>query len=423
MLANIFSGFIFLINPTLWFSFGVAEVSTNTRLGYLKLTLFLSLIGLSIFPWGDGYERYKVFYDAGYYELVDFLSKSILQGDVIFSLVAYCVNYFGFNYQYVQFCFVFLGYSLIFFHLRTLIIHVRQKERLFLIFLILFLIDIIALANNLRYMLATIMFVFAISNYENFNNKAMFVFWSALAGLTHFYAFFLFFLYFFVSRIALHLSQSKIKRLLLWSIVFSFIFPLLVNILAPIIQNGDGLLARKFASYLLGGDGKITKMVSSPAQFINHSVTQLPYIVLLFYFYFHGDRNCLRVKRFLLFSALSISLIYFFSVYLRIGYFTLLYGLFLLIASWGDCIMKVRWRWALFISSFIFLIFKFIYFERIMSRDNISLINENSLCIIVSPIFMVDNCLYSGEDIYKGNTQFRQLKMESLNRTIEVTGG
>lgn len=422
MQPQFLSSLIFLINPMLWMSFGVVEVSTNSRLGYFKLSLFLSLIGLSIFPWGDGYERYKIFSDAEFYNLVDFLYKGLLQGDIVFSLIAYVVNHIGLSYQYVQFCFVFLGYSLVFSHLRYLLINIKQKERLFLIVLILLLVNLIGLANNLRYMLATIAFICAISNLENFNNKTKFIIWSIFAGLTHFYAFFLLFLYFLVSRAAVHLSKSKIKKILLFSFVFSCLFPFLVTALASFIKSGDGLIARKFASYLLGSDGVITKMVSSPAQFVNHFCKQMPFLTLVCYFYFFGDSTCNKVKKFLLFSSLSFSLMYFFSIYLRIGYFSLLYGVFLLISTWDYYKLKVKWKYCLLITSFLFFIFNIAYFERIISRDNLSLLNDNTLCVLASPVFIVNNCLYSDRDIYEGNAQFRLLKMESIKRTLEVTG-
>ncbi len=422
MYPHFLSNFVFLISPTLWMSFGAVEVSTNSRLGYFKLALFLSLVGFSLFPWGDGYERYKVFLDAEFYNLADFLYKGLIQGDIIFSLIAYIVNHVGLSYQYVQFCFVFLGYNLIFYHLRILLINIRQKERLFLVFLVLFLVNLIGLANNLRYMLATIAFICAISNIENFNNRGKFILWSIFAGMTHFYVFFLLFIYFIVSLSAVHLSKSKIKKILFLSIVLSCFSPFIVTTLAPFIKNGDGLIARKFASYLLGSDGTITKMVSSPAQFINHIFKQMPFVILVSYFYFFGDSNCVKVKRFLLFSSLSFSLVYFFSVYLRVGYFTLLYGVFLLIGAWESYELKSKWKYALLITSFVFFAFNFIYFERMISRDNLSLLNDNTLCIVASPIFMIDKCSYSDQDIYKGNTQFRLLKMESLKRTMEVTG-
>lgn len=404
-------------------SFGLVEVSTNSRAGYLKLALFLSLIGFSIFPWGDGYERYKVFSDADFYNLADFLHRGLLQGDIFFSLVAYVVNDIGLSYQYVQFCFVFLGYSLIFSHLRIFLKNVCQKDRVFFILLVLFLVNLIGLANNLRYMLATIAFICAISNLENFNNKTKFVLLSVFAGLTHFYAFFLLFLYFFISRIAVGFSKSKIKKILLFSFVFSFFFPMVIIALSPFIKNGDGLIARKFVSYLLGSDGLITKMISSPAQFVNHFFKQLPFLILVCYFYIFGDSNCKKVKIFLLFSSLSFSLVYFFSIYLRIEYFSLLYGVFLLISTWSHNKLNMRWKYAFLSSSFLFFIFNIAYFERIISRDDLSLLNYNTLCIISSPIFMIDKCSYTDEEIYEGNTEFRYLKIESIKKTIELTGG
>lgn len=420
--AQYFSNFIFLINPTLWMSFGVVEASTNSRLGYFKLSLFLSLIGFSIFPWGDGYERYKVFSDADFYSLIDFLEKGLLQGDIVFSLIAYIINYMGLSYQYVQFCFVFLGYSFIFSHLRILLINIKQKERLYLIFLVLLLVNLIGLANNLRYMLATIFFICAISNIENFKNTKKFILWSILAGLTHFYAFFLLFLYFVVSHLSVYLNKSNIKRILLFSLIFSFLLPFVVTALSPLIKSGEGLIARKFASYLLGSDGKFTKMVSSPAQFVNNFFKQMPFLILVCYFYIFGDSNCDKVKKFLLFSSLSFSLIYFFSIYLRVGYFSLLYGVFLLISTWNSYEIKIKWKYTLLIASFLFFIFNIAYFERIISRDGLSLLNNNTLCVISSPFFMIDNCSYSDQEIYEGNTQFMLLKMESIKRTVEVTG-
>ncbi|CAH7078757.1 conserved membrane hypothetical protein [Vibrio chagasii] len=422
MYSPFFSNIIFLINPTLWMSFGVIEASTNSRLGYIKLSLFFSLVGFSIFPWGDGYERYKVFSEADFYSLVGFLEKGLLQGDIVFSLISYTINYMGLSYQYVQFCFVFLGYIFIFSHLRILLINIRQKERLFLIFLVLLLLNLIGLANNLRYMLATIFFICAISNFENLKNKKKFILWSIIAGLTHFYAFFLLFLYFVVSCVSVSFSKSKIKKILLFSLIFSCLFPFVITVLSPFIKNSDGLIARKFASYLLGSDGTITKMVSSPAQFVNHFFKQLPFLILVCYFYIFGDSNCNKVKKFLLFSSLSFSLLYFFSIYLRVGYFSLLYGVFLLVSTWNSYELKAKWNYSLLIASLLFFTFNVMYFERIISRDDLSLLNENTLCVIASPIFMIDNCSYSDLEIYEGNKQFMLLKMESIKRTMEVTG-
>ncbi|WP_171044124.1 EpsG family protein [Pseudoalteromonas aurantia] len=398
------------------------EVSTNSRASYFKLVLFLSLVGFSIFPWGDGYERYKVFSDAGFYTLTGFLEKGLLQGDVVFSLIAYVINSFGLSYQYVQFVFVFIGFSLIFSHLRLLLTKVNQKERIFILFLVLFLVNIIGLANNLRYVLATIFFVCAISNAENFNNNKKFVLWSVLAGLTHFYAFFLLFFYLLISFISTKLSKSNVNKVLFFSFMFSFVLPVVVTALASVIKSGDGLIARKLASYLLGGDGAITKMVSSPVQFLNHFFKQTPFLILIVYFYIFGDKECDRVKNFLLFSSMSFSLLYFFSIYLRVGYFSLLYGVFLLISTWNYCDLRFNWKCALFVSSFVYFSLNFVYFERIISRDNLSLLNDNALCIVASPLFLIDKCTYGEQEIYEGNKQFMLLKMESIKRTMEVVG-
>lgn len=419
---QVISSFVFLINPTFWMSFGIIEASTNSRVSYFKLALFLSLVGFSIFPWGDGYERYKVFSDAGFYTLIGFLEKGLLQGDIVFSLIAYIINSLGLSYQYVQFLFVFIGFSLIFSHLRLLLSKINQKERIFILLLVLFLVNIIGLANNLRYMLATIFFICAISHAENFNNNKKFLLWSVLAGLTHFYAFFLFFFYLFISFVSSKVSKSNIKKLLLFSFLFSCVLPVIVTALASLIKSGDGLIARKLASYLLGGDGIITKMVSSPAQFVNHFIKQTPLLILIVFFYTFGDRECERVKKFLLFSSLSFSLLYFFSIYLRIGYFSLLYGVFLLISTWNYYDIKFNWKCALLVSSFLFFSMNFVYFERIIARDNISLINDNALCVIASPLFLMGKCSYDDQEIYDGNKQFMLLKQESIKRTMEVTG-
>ncbi|MEX5881400.1 hypothetical protein AB6G95_16825 [Proteus vulgaris] len=63
VITSLISIIIFILNPTLWFSFGIFSTSNNSRLNFFLLAFFLGIIGFSIFPWGDGYERFLAFGD------------------------------------------------------------------------------------------------------------------------------------------------------------------------------------------------------------------------------------------------------------------------------------------------------------------------------------------------------------------------
>ncbi|WP_158107968.1 EpsG family protein [Vibrio furnissii] len=418
--ASLISNLVFFLNPTLWFSFGLAEISTNSKISYLKMSLFMGVVGFSIFPWGDGYERFKVFSIASEYELIDFIRFGFFQGDVVFYLVSYFVNYLDLSYQYVQFFFVFLGYFVILSQLRFYISGFDQKSRIILFLLVMLLINFIGLANNLRYMLATIFALHAIFLKQDKNSILGCCLFFILAGLTHFYAFFIFTIYIFLSLLSRAANRRNLMYIVFFSILFAFISPVLIKYIASIVSQMDGIIARKFSSYLLGGDGLITKMISSPSQLLNHSLKQAPLILLVYYFLRYGDFNCNKTRLFIFLFCFSLSFSYFFSVYLRLSYFCLLYGLFLFVDSWNIRPYRRNWFYCLFMCSILYFSLNIIYFQRIIDRDNINIVNENTLCLVALPIFFMDECAYDDSEIHMGNNNFRLLKMESIDRTMDV---
>lgn len=418
--ASIWSFVIFIFSPTAWISFGVVEVSTNSRIGYLKLALFFGVLGFSLFPWGDGYERFKVFNKSEYFDLLGFLEFGLLQGDILFYMVSFTLKHMGIPYQFIQMIFVFTGYFLVFVSLQRLLVSFSQKDRLLVLFLILMLINFTSLSNNMRYMLGTIFFLHAVLLRECHHKNTRAYFWFILAGFTHFYAFVLLLMYATLFIASNTLKRNKLILIFIFSFIFMFFSSYIVTLVATLLSSGDGFIERKIASYLLGSDGLITKMVSSPSQIIFNSLLQIPLLMLVAFFYRYGDFNCKSTRFFLLFFSFCLSILYFYSTYMRFSYFCLLYGVFLMVRHWHLFKGKKYFLSCFIVFSFLYGSLHLIYFKRIIKHDNISYINDVSLCVIASPIFMIGNCLYSFDDIYNGNKNFRIMKAGSIERTMEV---
>lgn len=420
VITSLISIVIFILNPTLWFSFGIFSTSNNSKLNFFLLAFFLGIIGFSIFPWGDGYERFLTFEKSQYFDFMGFLKYGIAQGDVLFYALSYFFKSYDISYQYMQFVFVFLGFQIIFSLFRQLTINIKSKDRFLILIMLLFLINLISLANNMRYSFATILILQAIFFREVKEKNLYFYIIIIIATLTHFYSILLFFLYMFFSRLVTLLDRKKVLTLLFFSFFSIFLLPPIINYIATIISSGDNIFSRKVASYLLGNDGLITKMISSPQQALHNVILQLPLFSLVYYFIKYGNYNCKNTKFFLVFFCFCISFIYFYSVYLRLSYFCLLYGFFLLLKNWKDVRIHKIWLSLFFIFSLFFFIVQMVYFQRIILRDNIMLVNENTVCLISKPIFMLNDCIYTNTDIHNGNTEFKILKAESIQRTMDI---
>ncbi|MEQ5186275.1 EpsG family protein [Providencia alcalifaciens] len=417
-LLSIISNLIFIINPFSWLLIGFAEVLNNKKEAYFKLSVVLGLIGFTIFPWGDGYERFLVFEKSQNFNLLGFIEYGIAQGDVFFYLAAFTLKYFDIDYQYMQFLFVFLGFLILFSSFQFLLKKIRVQERLIILLILLSVISLISLANNMRYMLATILSFYSIYLYEVKKNRTSFFVFFILGIATHFYSLILLSIYlltYFHPK-----KKYAIQISVLFFISFSLVAPFIINFIATYLASGDTLASKKIASYLLGGDGLITKMVSSTPQLIHNIVLQLPLFTIAFYFIFNGDYKCKSTVFFILLFSISVSIIYFYSVYLRLSYFCLLYGIYLIAIKWNEIRTRKIFVYFVLIFSILFSLAQTIYFQRIILRDEIYLVNNETICVISKPLFMIDECIYSDSEIHLGNTEFRKLKEESRQRTLKV---
>ncbi|HFD7561536.1 TPA: EpsG family protein [Providencia rettgeri] len=419
-IVSLISNTAFIINPFIWLTFGIFELLTNSRLAYVKFAILLGLIGFTIFPWGDGYERFIVFEKSQNFDFWGFINFGLAQGDILFYAFSHILNFFNIPYQYLQFLFVTLGFMILFLPLRDLLKNINTKEKLIALIIFLSLISLISLANNMRYMLATIFSLYAIYLLEAKNKKVHFYIFFILACATHFYAIILLLSYFIITKIIKIKKRKTILVILFLSVVFAFLSPPIIHFIVTTYVSGDSLFSRKIASYLLGGDGLATKMISSPQQLLHNTILQLPLFIMVFYFSLWGDFNNKQTRYFLLFFILYLPLFYFYSLYLRLSYFCLLYGMFLIFRTWSNFRKHRFWVILIFISSILFGTIQIIYFQLIIYRDNILLVNEKTLCTVSRPFFIIADCAYTDNEIYNGNKQFRALKADSIQRTMDV---
>lgn len=410
----------FAISPIIWCCLFISDVLNRRWSACFFAAAFLGIVGYALFPWGDGYERYKVFVSADYFKFFEFLSLGLLQGDILFYAIAYIVRATGLDYQVVQFLFVFLGYFYVFRVLSGVIPPVSVKSRAFFFLFGVLSVSFIGLANNLRFGLSVIFLIYAIFLFRNGGGGIPTVFYIFLSGLTHFSGFFLFFLYFLSACAPRTTSRRFYVVLLAFASIVAFLSPFLFQAVARVVVQSDGFISRKVASYLLGGDGVVFSMVSSPQQFIHYFFREAPFFVLVFYLTFKGSLTSVYTQRFLLLSYFAISVIYFFSVYLRISYFVLMFGV--MVFSWGFDGSRRGPLWlrimlVLVVARFVVSI---VYFERLVRTDGISILNDNSLCVLVSPPFFITDCSFSDQQIRDGNTLFVKLKEKSRARTQSV---
>lgn len=421
--VTIVSNIVFLVNPFLWFSFGIFEFINNRKYSNLKFSILIGVVGYTIFPWGDGYERFRVFSSAEFFSFFDFMGRGILQGDIVFYLLSYTVYTFGGSYQWVQFFFVFFGAYVLGLSLKHIFPNANFINRIIIFLLISFLINWIGLANNLRYMLATIICLHAIFIREKFEEyKSSNVFF-VLAIATHFYALIVFLVYKIIYKIEFKYSRFGFILLAFFSFCLAFLIPIFLNNFISIfvsILGGDNFVARKMISYMLSGDGVITKMIASPAQLINHLLKQLPLLLLVYYFLFRGNLQSKSVKTFIVFFCFTLCFIYYYSVFIRFSYFCLLYGTWVYLSEWKERGNSSVWFFTFLSSSLLLFSLNIVYFQRIIERDEVRLFNANSLCAIVHPFFLINRCSFSNDEIYSSNKQFRALKEESINRTLKA---
>lgn len=420
---SLVSNLVFLLNPFLWFSFGVVEILYNRRFSYLKFSILMGVIGFSIFPWGDGYERFRVFLSAEYFSLYEFILRGFAQGDIFFYAISYLIYNLGGSYQLVQFAFVFIGTYILTLSLRNILIDINSKNRFFVFVLVMFLINWIALANNLRFMLATIIMIHAVFTKERIGNENKFNVLFFFAIMTHFYALLVYLVYRLIVFFDLKFNRVGYIYFLFFCLLFAFISPFLLKqsvSLFNLIFGSDSVIVRKMMSYLLGEDGVITKMISSPAQMVNHFFKQLPLLLLVSYFIIWGDTRVKSVRIFIVFFGFCLLFVYFYSIFIRLSYFCLLYGVWAYLYQWKSRVNSDIRFITLFLSAFLFFSINIVYFQRIINRDGINLINKNSLCIFVRPVFLSGQCSFVEEEIHNGNSQFRILKMESINRTMDT---
>jgi len=420
---NILLIVLFIFQPLLWLIFGIAEIANNKRLAYIQLAILLGMFGYVLFPWGDGFERYKFFTKIGSMDYEEFLSFLFFQVDYFFYILSYIFNYFNLEYQYIQFFFVVSGYLLVFSLFRKNTLSCNVKLRILLFLLLMCLISFLALANNLRYALATIVFLYGIYDvikYDKVVRGYIFIF---LSFSIHFYTILLFTI-FYLSKIFFYKINSKTLILLFkLSFLIGFVNIFLIQEIARfIIAGNEGVLFHKIASYILGSDGTITHMISSFPQLIRHIINLLPLVFLIIYFLKYRDwKNDFLIKLFFIFLSINNLFMYSFSLFLRLEYFVMLLGLFSFISQYTKIFKYSNLFLQLFIfTAFIFISMQFIYFKRLIAKDNHDYINSTSVKIVfTSPIFL-STCKYSDKEIYNGNQNFMILKEESLKRTMKT---
>lgn len=422
--GRIVSFFIFFINPMLWSSYGIFEaVTTNRRASFFKIAIFFGILGFSLFPWGDGYERFLVYEKAKIMTVTEFILYGLSQGDIIFYIISYVFSSNDIPYQYMQFMSVFFGYFILLLLTRRFLSPLLRSERYLLIMLLFFLVHFISLANGIRYLLATIILIYALVNFEYDKRKSKLTVLFLLSLMTHFYSAIVFIIYLLSKKMALSCSKKSIHWIVFFLFTFSSISWVLFEYVAIIFSNGDGFIERKIASYMLRGDLLITKMISSPAQVVHYFFYQMPLFILVLFFVSYGNKNCIKTKTFLCFFALCLPFAYFFSIYLRLTYFCMLYGFFVLMQDWQLFRRKSHWLLVFGLFSFCFMVVEFVYFKRHLEKDNISYLNENSLCSIAMPPVLLYKCAYSKDEIHMGNQAFRMMKAESRQNTMESFSG
>lgn len=422
--GRIFAFMVFIINPMLWSSYGIFEaITTNKRFSYFKIAVFFGVLGFSLFPWGDGYERFLVYEKAKIMTFAEFVIYGFSQGDVVFYIFSYILSINDVPYQFMQFISVFCGYLILLLLARRFFSPLLRSERYFLIMVLFFLVHFVSLANGIRYLLSTIILLYAIINFECDGRKSKFMTLFLLSIMTHFYAAIVFVIYFFSKRMALLYSKKTIHLIVFCLFICSSISWVLFEYIAVIFSNGDGFMERKIASYMLRGDLLITKMVSSPAQAVHYFFYQMPLLIFILYFVCYGDKNCIKTKTFLCFFALCLPFAYFFSIYLRLTYFCMLYGFLLLIQNWRLCRPRGYWLLILISFSFCFMVVELAFFKRHLEKDNISYVNEGSLCSIAMPPILLYKCAYTIDEIHMGNREFRMMKAESRENTMESFSG
>jgi hypothetical protein len=420
---NILLIVLFIFQPLLWLIFGIAEIANNKRLAYIKLAILLGMFGYVLFPWGDGFERYKFFTKIGSMDHEEFLFFLFFQIDYFFYILSYIFNYFNLEYQYIQFFFVVSGYLLVFSLFRKNTFSSNVKLRIILFLLLMCLINFLALANNLRYALATIVFLYGIYDVIKYDKAVRGYIFILLSFSIHFYTILLFVI-FYLSKIFFYKINSKTLILLFkLSFLIGFVNIFLIQEIARfVIAGNEGVLFRKIASYILGGDGTITHMISSVPQLMHHIINLLPLVFLIIYFLKYRDwQNDFLIKLFFIFLSINNLFIYSFSLFLRLEYFIMLLGLFSFISHYTNAFKHSKLFLQVFIFvSFVFISIQFIYFKKLIAKDNHNYINSTSVKIIfTSPLFL-STCKYSDKEIYDGNKNFMILKEESLKRTMKT---
>jgi hypothetical protein len=420
--ANLYLTALFIIQPMIWLLFGFAQIANNKKIAYIKFAVLMGMFGFVLFPWGDGFERFKVFVKISEMSSEEFLEYIYLQPDFFFYIVSYIFNLFNLNYQFIQFLFVFLGYLLIFILFSKIAVNIDYKRRFIFFLFVLLLTNFLSLANGLRYELATIFFLYGIYEINKFNKNFLGYLFVFISFTIHFYTLFLFILFYISKKLSSYFSISFLKYLFILSIVIGFFNAYIIQDIAKIIvSSGDGILIRKIASYILGSDGTIVHMVSSVPQLIKHTINLLPMILIIIYLYNTYTKNTRLIKILLVLLSINNLWIYSYSVFLRIEHFLLLFGLFLFIDEYIHSNRKNNlFILVMLIFTLLYSAIQFAYFKRLISKDNINFINETSIKLIYTSPLYISNCVYPSEEIYRGNQEFMLLKHESLQRTMEI---